>query len=586
VTMRRQLRIAGPVCLSPALGLGTVGAFGYTAAQLAIPLILGAIVDDGLLAADVHALARLVVLLVVAATASTLFKGLHHVSFNGLGERRTIELQRDLLAHLQRLPLAYLDQERSGRLHALVTQDAPALAKLVGPTLGSALLGIVQLVALMTLLSVRYGWLALLALVLAPIYLIFPTLFSGRTRRAARAALAARSEVHATLQESIQGIREIRVFGREEWSLARLVPALNAQQRTAVHSLVIRSAYSLNYALYFAIGAVVYWFGGLETIGGRLSVGDLVALVALFGYLDRPVNEMATLSAELQTSAASGDRLLEVMDQPIERDPNEGCELPKGVPTIRLTGVSFTYPGTIRPALRDLDLTVEAGSRVAVVGPSGAGKSSLVSLLLGLYAPTAGSIHVADVDIGRCSLRSLRERIGLVPQELTLFAASVRDNILFGRTGARHEEVVVCARLADAHDFIERLPDGYETQIGERGVRLSGGQRQRLGIARVLLRDPGILLLDEATSALDAESERTVQAALDRAMAGRTSLVVAHRLATVVHADRIAVLDEGQLIAFGRHAELLADCPTYRRLCRLQGLDTSLLTPNHAWRDR
>ena len=171
-------------------------------------------------------------------------------------------------------------------------------------------------------------------------------------------------------------------------------------------------------------------------------------------------------------------------------------------------------------------------------------------------------------------------------QELTLFAASVRDNILFGRTGARHEEVVVCARLADAHDFIERLPDGYETQIGERGVRLSGGQRQRLGIARVLLRDPGILLLDEATSALDAESERTVQAALDRAMAGRTSLVVAHRLATVVHADRIAVLDEGQLIAFGRHAELLADCPTYRRLCRLQGLDTSLPTPNHAWRDR
>ena len=551
----------------PGLLAGLVAAAVYTAAQVSIPLVAGAIVDDALLARDARALFSLVLLLAGAAAASTLARGAQQTVFAWLAERSRAEVQARLLSRLYGRPLAFFDRERSGRLQSLLAEDAAVVARLSVQALSEAAVGVLQLALILGVLAARYGEAVFAGLVLIPVYMVFPLAFGRRVRGASREALAATAEVAATLQESIQSVREMKVFGREAWAVDRLRGRLAADVGRQVRLALLRALHGLSYAIYFLVAAAVYWFGGLEVLAGRLSVGELVALVALLAYLDGPVGRLVQINADAQRVRAAVERIGGALGESAAMpEENAGEELAPGGHRVSFESVDLHYEEGGPPALRDISFSVEPGQRVAIVGPSGAGKSSLVALLARLYEPDRGRIAIDGRDLRAWSLASLRREIGFVLQETVLFAGTVEENLRFGRLDATAEEIEACARTANAHEFIARLPQGYQTEIGERGVLLSGGQRQRIGIARILLRRPGILILDEATSALDTEGERLVRQALERLMEGRTTFVVTHRPSAFVDADRILVLDRGQIIAAGRHEELLASSPVYRSL--------------------
>jgi subfamily B ATP-binding cassette protein MsbA len=551
----------------PGLLAGLLAVAVYTAAQVSIPLVTGSLVDRALLARDARALLVYVLLLVGAATVSTLARGAQQMAFTALGERSRAELQSRLLARLYELPLAFFDRERSGRLQSLLTEDASTVARLSFQVLSEAAVGILQLGIILSVLALRYGQAVLAALVLIPIYAVFPLVFGKRIRSASRDSLAATAEVTATLQESIQAVREMKVFGREAWAVHRLRDRLSTDVARQLRLVLLRSLHGLSYAVYFLVAGAVYWFGGLEVLAGHLTVGRLVALVSLLAYLDGPVGRLAQLSSDLQRVLAASERLSGVLG--VEEGPETaggGEDLGPGGHRVSYEGVGFRYGDHGAAILRDISFTVEPGEKVAVVGPSGAGKSTLVALLARLYEPREGRIRIDGRDLRSFRLSSLRREIGFVLQETVLFAGTVEENLRFGQLDATREEIEECARIANAEAFIHRLPEGYATEIGERGVALSGGQRQRIGIARILLRRPGILVLDEAMSALDTEAERLVREALERLMEGRTTFIITHRPSSFVGADRILVLDGGRIAAMGRHEELLASCEVYRGL--------------------
>jgi len=375
------------------------------------------------------------------------------------------------------------------------------------------------------------------------------------------------AEAAVIRHESIQALREIKLFGREGWAVARVATRLGDETRRLVRLALLRSAYGLNYPIYFLAAGLVYWFGGLQVLAGQLSLGSLVALVALLANLDGPVATLARLGADRQRLLAAAERLLHLLA--VETGPQAiagDAVLASGGHQLRFEDVGFRYPGASSPVLRGVSFQVEPGQRVALVGPSGAGKSTLAALLLRFHDPQDGRILIDGRDHRSYSLASLRGEIGLVLQDTLLFAGTVADNIRFGRLDATEREIEESARLANAHEFIARLPEGYATEIGERGAKLSGGQRQRLGIARMLLRRPGILVLDEAMSALDAPRERLVREALERLMQGRTTLSISHRPSVFADADSIFVLAAGRIVAAGRHADLLQHCDLYRGL--------------------
>jgi ATP-binding cassette, subfamily B, bacterial len=544
----------------------TAAAAVYTAAVTGLPLVTGSIVDRALVARDPYALVQRTLLLVALAALSTLANGVQQTAFAWLRERSRAALQARLLARLLALPIAFFDRERAGRLQSLLTEDAASAARQAYELLAESLLGGLQLAFALAVVAVRYGRIAWVALLLIPLYMLPPLLFARRTRGAAHAALGATAEVASALHESVQGVREVRLFAREGWALARLGRLLAVEVAQQVRLQRLRSALALDYIVYFAVVSAVYWRGGLAVLGGRLTLGELIALVVLLGMLANPVGRLTRVGAEAQRLAAALDRLEELAGAAAEPAPAGGRELGPGAHRICFAGVDFRYPGTAAPALRDITLAVEPGTVVAVVGPSGAGKSTLAGLLARLYEPQAGRILIDGQDLRDYSLASLRRELGCVLQDPVLFAGSVEENIRFGKLDATADEVEQSARAAGADAFIARLAAGYASEVGERGVQLSGGQRQRLGIARVLLRQPSILILDEATSALDAETERQVRQSLRRRLAGRTMLVISHRPSAFVDADRILVLDRGRIAAAGTHAELLAASPVYRRL--------------------
>jgi ABC-type multidrug transport system fused ATPase/permease subunit len=553
--------------LLPALAAGVAGAALWMAAQVAIPLLTGSIVDQALLARDRHALALRVLALIGAATLSTLGKGAHVTLFAWLAERARAGLELGVLSRLYELPVSFFDEERSGRIQHLLAEDTAGVARLGSQLLSETLQATFQLGLVLAVLAVRYGRATFAALALIPIYLLLPLFVGRRAREAAQAALAGAAEAAAIRHESIQALREIKLFGREGWAVARVATRLGDETRRLVRLALLRSAYALNYAIYFLAAGLVYWFGGLQVLAGHLSLGSLVALVALLANLDGPVGTLARLGADRQRLLAAAERLLRVLA--VETGPQAiagDAVLAPGGHRLRFEDVEFRYPGAPSPVLRGVSFQVEPGQRVALVGPSGAGKSTLAALLLRLHDPQDGRILIDGREHRSYSLASLRGEIGLVLQDTLLFAGTVAENIRFGRLDATDREIEESARLANAHEFIARLPEGYATEIGERGAKLSGGQRQRLGIARMLLRRPGILVLDEAMSALDAPGERLVREALERLMQGRTTLSISHRPSVFADADRIFVLAAGRIVAAGRHADLLQQCDLYRGL--------------------
>ena len=544
------------------------------AAVLAVGQGLKSVVDRGFGLGDAAELNRGLALLlgVVVVMAAATFTRFYFVAW--LGERVTADLRRALFEHLLKLSPEFFEMTRTGEVISRITNDTAMLETVIGSSASMAVRNLLLLIGGLAMLALTSAKLTLLVLLGVPVVVLPIVLFGRRVRRLARASRDRVGDVGSYLDEALHEIRIVQAYGHEGEDrkdfAARVEAAFTtAQERIRQRALLIAAVIFL---VFGAIG-VILWIGGHDVLAGRLSMGELSAFVFYAAIVAAAVGALSEVAGEVLRAAGATERLFELLAvEPGIRAPAAPVTLP--VPaegTVSFEGITFHYPSRpATPALDGFSLAVRTGEKVALVGPSGAGKTTVFQLLLRFYDPQSGTVRIDGVDVRAADPQAVRRRLALVPQEPVLFAATVAENVRYGRPDATDDEVRAACDAAYAAEFVERLPDGYDSFLGERGVRLSGGQRQRLAIARAILADRPILLLDEATSALDAESERMVQLALGRLMAGRTVLIIAHRLATVRHADRIAVLDRGRVVAVGPHEQLLHDSTLYARLAALQ----------------
>ncbi len=532
------------------------------------------VIDSGFTQRDPGALDRALFLLlaVIVVMASATYTRFYLVSW--LGERVVADLRADVFSHLLTLSPAFFEQQRTGEMVSRLTADSALLEQVVGTSVSLAARNLLMGAGSLVMLALTSMKLTLLVLLMVPVVIAPIALFGRRVRRLSRASQDRVADLGAYVDEALHEIRTVQAYGHEDADRAlfgaRLAAAFDTARRRIRQRAALIAAVIL--VVFGGVG-VILWIGGYDVLGGRLTAGELSAFVFYSALVAGAAAAISEVAGDLQRGAGAAERMLELLrTAPQVAVPRRPEPLP--VPArgaIEFDNVTFCYPARPhQPALDRFSLRVAPGEKLAVVGPSGAGKSTLFQLLLRFYDPNAGSILLDGVDVRGADPAQVRARIALVAQEPAIFAGSVRDNVRYGRSGASDAEVAAACDAAFATEFVERLPQGFATELGERGVRLSGGQRQRLAIARAILSARPVLLLDEATSALDSESERVVQAALERLMRGRTTLIIAHRLATVKGADRIAVLERGRLVGLGTHAALLADNALYARLAALQ----------------
>jgi ATP-binding cassette subfamily B protein len=551
--------------LSLLVAAGTVLAFGAC---------LRALIDRGFAQGrpDVlnYALASLLAVAVVLAIAS----GARFYLVSWLGERVVGDLRRDLFTHVVRLGPAWFEVKRSGDVMSRISADAQLIEQVIGSSASVALRNTLMCIGGVAMLVITNPKLALLVLAVVPLVVAPIILFGRKVRALSREAQARMADMVSEGGETLDAVRTVQAFAQEDRAAKRFG---EATERTfaAARKRIVRRAVMTTLVIFIVFAAVGFllWMGGHDVISGRISAGDLSAFVFYAVLVASSGGAISETIGDLQRAAGAAERLAELGAEPaVIIEAANPMPLPKPVQgSVRFEDVSFRYP--TRPdslALDRFDLSVTPGETVAIVGPSGAGKTTVFNLLLRFYDPESGTIRVDGVDIRDLRFADLRRALAIVPQEPVLFTTSVAENIRYGRPDAADAEVRAAAEAASALSFIEALPQGFDTHLGARGVRLSGGQRQRIAIARALLCDPAILLLDEATSALDAESELAVQQALDRLMHKRTTLVIAHRLATVQKADRIVVIDHGRVVDVGRHADLVRRDGLYARLAELQ----------------
>jgi len=544
-------------------------------------LVFGAglrwLVDRGFAAGDPALLDRALVglLVVIAVLALSMYGRSYLVSW--LGERVTADIRRAVFDNLLRLSPGFYETTRTGEVMSRLSSDTTVVQTIVGSSASQLLRNVILFTGGTVMMAVTSPKLTGLVFVVVPLVVSPIIIFGRRVRGLSRESQDRLGDAGADIDETLNAIRTVQAFNREAADSERVGQRIEAAFQAALRRTRARSLLAALVILlvFSAVGAIL-WIGGHDAIAGRISAGELSAFVFYAVVVAGSVGVISEFAADVQRAAGAAERLFELLDAvPAIAAPREPQHLPSPARgAIAFEQVSFRYPS--RPeqlALADFSVAIAPGDRIALVGPSGAGKTTVFNLLLRFYDPESGSVRLDGVDLQRADPAEIRARIGIVAQDATIFAADVIDNIRYGRPGATDAEVRRAADAAAATEFIERLPQGYRTYLGERGVRLSGGQRQRIAIARALLRDPAVLLLDEATSALDAESERLVQQALDRVMDGRTVLIIAHRLATVLKAQRIAVLDQGRLVALGDHAALLRQGGLYARLAALQFVD-------------
>jgi len=534
------------------------------------------VIDAGFLGANAASLdtALFALLAIVCVLAAATYTRFYSVSW--IGERVSADIRRAVFGRLLEQAPGFFETMRTGEVISRLTNDTALLELVIGSSLSVALRNTLIMLGALVMLVITSPKLTALVVLGVPLVVVPILLFGRRVRSLSRASQDRIADVSTHIDESLHEIRTVQSYGHEDRDREQFAAQVEAAFATAKRRIGQRALLiALVMLLAFGAVGVILWIGGHDVLAGRISAGELSAFVFYAVLVAGAVGAVSEMIGDLQRAAGATERLMELLAmEPSIRAPANPQPLPRpSRGEVRFERVTFRYPSRPdTPALSDFSLSVSRGEKVALVGPSGAGKSTVFQLLLRYYDPSSGSITLDSVELGNADPRELRSRIALVPQEPVIFAASVAENVRYGRPQASDAEVAAACEAAYAAEFIERLPDGIDSFLGERGVRLSGGQRQRLSIARALLADRAVLLLDEATSSLDAESESYVQRALEHLMRGRTTLVVAHRLATVKNADRIVVMDQGRVIAAGSHGELVREQGLYARLASLQFL--------------
>ncbi|KJS42834.1 MAG: ABC transporter [Rhodospirillaceae bacterium BRH_c57] len=570
--LRRVLGFLRPYAgLAALAGLALVITAGAT---LAVGQGLRLLIDRGFVADDPATLDTALLLLlgiIVVISVGTFFR---FTLVSWVGERVVADLRRAVFANLTALDVGFYETSRTGDVLSRLVADTTLLQGVIGSTFSMALRNLLMLAGGVVFLFVTNPRLTLLALLVVPLVLI-PILTAGRrVRRLSRDSQDRIADIGARAEETLNAIRTVQAFTGEARANAGFAADIDAALQAARRRIITRGVL-VTFVIFLVFGAVgvILWAGGHDVLAGRITAGDLSAFVFYAIIVASAAASLSEVVGDLYRAAGAVERLVELLDtKPAIAAPAHPVALPNPARgAVALENVVFHYPSRPdAPALRGLSLDVAAGETVALVGPSGAGKTTVLQMLLRAYDPQGGRVVLDGVDLREADPKDVRRRIGLVPQDPVIFSADAWENIRYGRPDATDDEVRAAAEAARADGFIDALPDGFSTFLGEKGVRLSGGQKQRVAIARALLRDPCLLLLDEATSALDAENEHLVQEALERLMQGRTTIVIAHRLATVINADRIAVLEDGRLADTGTHAQLLDSSPLYARLAALQ----------------
>jgi len=559
---------------------GTIGCallsllFGLT-----YPKLTQFIVDDVIRHKQVERLTPLMLALLGAFLLRDLFNSLR-IRINNTFEQNVIyDMRRDVYARLQRLPVHYFDQRASGDLMTRIIEDVNAVERVLidGTEQGTvAVLSIVAVTAIMLHTNVT---LALVALVPLPILAAGALWYTLTAHRRYRAQRQAASAMNALLMDNLQGVRQVKAFGREQHEDRRFARRADDLRKGTLGIMRVWAAYSPAMSFAGALGlTLVLWIGGRQVLDDRMTIGQLIGFVFYLALFYEPLARLHGLNQMLQAARAAGERVFDILDAPIEEHRAQDKQLgqratplprqPRGEVVYEHVGFSYDQD---RVVLRGISLKAQPGEMVALVGPTGAGKSTLVNLLPAFYEATAGRILIDGEDIRQLSLTELRGRISVVSQEAFLFNGTIRENILYGRLDATEQEMLAAAKAANCNEFISHLPKGYDSRVGERGVKLSVGEKQRVSIARALLKDAPILILDEATASVDTATEKLIQEALERLMANRTSFVIAHRLSTIRKADQILVMRHGEIIERGDHESLLEANGLYSKLARIQG---------------